>query len=73
MNRYELKDRASDKAFAKYTMLRIDIEQLEDDIKHNNTGPISVDELELVLNGTRIELQVWQYITELIEKSNKTQ
>ena len=45
MNRYELKDRASDKAFAKYTMLRIDIEQLEDDIKHNNTGPISLDEL----------------------------
>jgi hypothetical protein len=47
------------------------MEQLEDDIKTNNTGPISAEELELVLKGTRIELQVWQYITELIEKSNK--
>jgi len=71
INRYELQNRASDKAFAKSTMLKIDIEQLEDDIKTNNTGPISAEELELVLKGSRIELQVWQYITELIEKSNK--
>ena len=71
ISKYELQNRASDKAFAKSTMLKIDIEQLEDDIKFNNTGPISIQELELVLEGTKIELQVWQYITELIEKSNK--
>jgi hypothetical protein len=71
ISKYELQNRASDKAFAKSTMLKIDIEQLEDDIKFNNTGPISMQELELVLEGTKIELQVWRYITELIEKSNK--
>ena len=71
ISKYELRDRASDKAFAKITMLKIDLKHLEEDIKLNNTGPISMKELELVLEGTKVELQVWQYITELIEKSNK--
>ena len=71
ISKYELRDRASDKAFAKITMLKIDLKHLEEDIKLNNTGPISMKELDLVLEGTKVELQVWQYITELIEKSNK--
>ena len=71
ISEYELQNRASNKAFAKIAMLRIDIEQLEADIKNNNTGPISAEELELILNSNRIELQVLNYITELIEKSNK--
>ncbi len=71
ISRHELQDRASDKAFAKITMLKIDIKHLEEDIKLNNTGPIGMQELELLLKGTKIELQVWRYITELIEKSNK--
>ena len=71
ISEYELQNRASNKAFAKTAMLRIDIEQLESDIKNNNTGPISIEELDLILSGNRIELQVWNYITELIEKSNK--
>lgn len=71
ISEYELQNRASNKAFAKIAMLRIDIGQLESDIKNNNTGPIGIEELELLLKGSRIELQVWNYITELIEKSNK--
>jgi len=71
ISRCELQNRASDKAFAKITMLKIDLKHLEEDIKLNNTGPISMQELELLLKGTKIELQVWRYITELIEKSNK--
>jgi len=71
MTKYELQDRASDKAFAKVSMLKIEIEQISYDIKHKLTGPITMSELELLLSGTNKELQVWQYITELIEKSNK--
>ena len=71
MTKYELQDRASDKAFAKVSMLKIEIEQISYDIKHKLTGPITMNELELLLSGTNKELQVWQYITELIEKSNK--
>ncbi len=71
MTKYELHDRASNKAFAKISMLKIEIEQLSYDIKHKITGPITMSELELMLDVTKKELQVWQYITESIEKSNK--
>ena len=71
MTNTELQNRASDKAFAKITMLKIEAEQLNDDIKLGNTGPITMEELELMYEGTLLELQTWQYITELIEKSNK--
>ena len=71
MTKYELQDRASNKAFAKISMLKIEIDQLSYDIKHKLTGSITMNELELLLSGTEKELQVWQYITESIEKSNK--
>lgn len=71
MTKYEIQDRASNKAFAKISMLKIEIDQLSYDIKHKLTGPITMNELELLLSGTEKELQVWQYITESIEKSNK--
>lgn len=73
MTNTELQNRASDKAFAKITMLKIEAEQLNDDIKLGNTGPITMEELELMYKGTLIELQTWQYILELIEKSNKNE
>ena len=71
MTKYEIQDRASNKAFAKISMLKIEIDQLSYDIKHKLTGPITINELELLLSSTEKELQVWQYITESIEKSNK--
>lgn len=71
MTKYETQDRASNKAFAKISMLKIEIDQLSYDIKHKLTGPITMNELELLLSSTEKELQVWQYITESIEKSNK--
>ena len=71
MTKYELHDRAINKTFAKMSMLKIEIEQLSYDIKHKITGPITMSELELMLDVTKRELQVWQYITESIEKSNK--
>ena len=71
MNSYIIHERASDKAFAKITMLKIEAEQLNDDIKLGITGPITIEELELMYAGTLLELQTWRYIIELIEKSNK--
>lgn len=61
--------RAIDKAFAKMTMLGFDIERLRKDLKHGNTGGISLEELAQVLEGTKKELKVWQYIAETIEKN----
>jgi hypothetical protein len=36
-------------------------------------GDISLDQFMLIVEGNKTELKVWQYIAELIEKSNKTQ
>jgi hypothetical protein len=52
------------------TILGFDIERLKKDLKHGNTGGITTEELTQVLNGTKKELKVWQYIAETIEKNN---
>lgn len=64
-------DRASAKAFAKVTMLQMDIASLQNDVKWKKTGGVSLEEIEGVLDGTKIELDVWNYILSLIEKDNK--
>jgi hypothetical protein len=71
MTNTELQQRASDKAFAKMSMLLITIEQNIQDIRTGNYGGVTLDEMELVLKCNKVELKVWRYITELIEKSNK--
>ena len=73
MNKQELQQRASDKAFAKMSMLLITIEQNIQDIRTGNYGGVTLDEMELVLKCNKVELKVWRYITELIEKSNKNE
>ena len=67
MTKQELQQRASDKAFAKMSMLLITIEQNKQDIRTGNYGGITLDEMELVLKCNKIELKVWEYITKLIE------
>lgn len=67
MTKQELKQRSSDKAFAKMTMLLIDIEQNKEDIRSKNYGGVTLDEMNIVLNSNKIELKVWQYIAKLIE------
>jgi len=64
----DIKNRASDKAFAKVTILNLDIETYKLDLKNGNIGGITYEEAENVLEGYKKELQVWSYITELIEK-----
>jgi len=63
-------NQAINKAFAKITILGFDIERLKKDIRNGNTGGVSEDELMQVLDGTKKELTIWQYIAESIEKNN---
>ena len=67
MNKQELQQRASDKAFAKMSMLLITIEQNKQDIRTGNYGGVTLDEMGLVLKCNKVELKVWEYITKLIE------
>ena len=67
MNKQELQQRASDKAFAKMSMLLITIEQNKQDIRTGNYGGVTLSEMELVLKCNKVELKVWEYITKLIE------
>ncbi len=66
--------RASDKAFAKIEMLTLRIDRDKHDLKFGYYGgDISRDQFMLIVEGNKTELKVWQYIAELIEKSNKIQ
>ncbi len=67
MIKQELQQRASDKAFAKMSMLLLTIEQNKQDIRNKSYGGVTLDEMELVLKCNKIELKVWEYITKLIE------
>ena len=67
MIKQELQQRASDKAFAKMSMLLLTIEQNKQDIRTKSYGGVTLDEMELVLKCNKIELKVWEYITKLIE------
>jgi len=64
----DIKNRASNKAFAKVTILTLDIETYKEDLKTGKIGSVTYEEFEQVLEGYKKELQVWNYITELIEK-----
>jgi len=66
--------RASDKAFAKIEMLGFQIRRDVVDLECGYYGgDISREQFVLVAEGNKTELKVWQYIAELIEKSNKIQ
>lgn len=66
----ELNNRASNKAFAKITMLRMDIDKLKDDLRRQMYGGVTRHEVELCLEGTKKELDTWSYIYKLIETEN---
>ena len=67
-NLADIKNRGSNKAFAKVTILTLDIETYKEDLKTGKIGSVTYEEFEQVLEGYKKELQVWNYITELIEK-----
>ena len=63
----EIKNRAHDKAFATIFSLDNDISRLKQEIKDNATPFITVEQLEGVLNHTKKQRDVWDYIAKLIE------
>lgn len=73
MNEQELLERASNKAFSKLQMYKIDISRVKNDIKSGNLGHLTIDQTECLLRSYEIELKVWKFISELIEKSNKNE
>ena len=65
-------DRAVCKAFAKIEMLSFQIRRDAVDLECGYYGgDISREQFILIAEGNKTELKVWQYIAELIEKSNK--
>ena len=69
----QLFDRARDKAFAQIHHLQLSVRRTSNEIKLGLTGNLTEEQLENVLTSTKRELKVWQFISELIEKSNKNE
>ena len=63
----DVKNRAHDKAFATIYSLDNDISRLKQEIKDDASPFITVEQLEGVLNHTKKQRDVWDYIAKLIE------
>ena len=71
MTRQEIVERASDKAFARLTMLDIELSTYKQDLLAGFYGCITRRELVLLMEGTKKEIKIWNYITKLIETDEK--
>jgi hypothetical protein len=59
---------AINKAFAKVTMLGIEIDNNKVDLANGlYGGDITLEQFMLIVEGTKKELKIWEYIAELIE------
>ena len=67
MTNKDLKEYASNKAFSKLTTLDFEAQDLREDIRTGNVGPITEEELIRIYQGTKKEIQIWNYIAKLIE------
>ena len=67
----DIKNRAHDKAFATIYSLDNDISRLKQEIKEDISPFITVEQLEGVLNNTKRQREVWDYIASLIEKDHE--
>jgi hypothetical protein len=65
----DIHERASDKAFAKMEMLFFEIGSNKQELKSGSYGGITEEEMIMILEGNKIELKIWQYISKLIEKN----
>jgi len=70
MTKQDIHNRASDKAFAKMSMLTFEITDNKTSLMTGNYGgDITEQEMRMILDGNKVELKVWNYIAELIEKN----
>jgi hypothetical protein len=61
--------KASDRAFAKLTMLLLEKERIEQDLRKRNTGGLTLEEFKSLHKGHLQEIKIWNYIASLIEKN----
>ena len=71
MTELETKNRAHDKAFATLYTLDTDISRLNQEIKDDCTPFITVDQLTGVLDHTKKQKAIWNYIAKLIETDHE--
>ncbi len=70
ITKQDIHNRASDKAFAKLSMLTFEITDNKTSLMTGNYGgDITEQEMRMILDGNKVELKVWNYIAELIEKN----
>ena len=70
MTKQDIHNRASDKAFAKMSMLSFEITDNKTSLMTGNYGgDITEEEMRMILDSNKVELKVWNYIAELIEKN----
>jgi hypothetical protein len=70
MTKQDIHNRASDKAFAKMSMLTFEITDNKTSLMTGNYGgDITEEEMRMILDSNKVELKVWNYIAELIEKN----
>lgn len=67
----DIKNRAHDKAFATIHGLDNDISRLKQEIKDDQTLFITKEQLIGVLDHTKRQREVWNYIASLIEKDHE--
>lgn len=70
MSNSAIHSQASDKAFAKITILNFEIDSLKQDILKRAYGGLTEEQMLDLLDGTIRERKVWNYIAELIEINN---
>lgn len=66
-----IKERASDKAFARIKMYENEIKALQREVKDGGSGGITFEQLLGVVDHTEAERLIWIYIAGLIEKDNR--
>ncbi len=69
MNKIDIKERASAKAFANITSCNIDIRELKEELKlYGSKYPfITEEQNQRVLERLKTERKIWSYIAKLIE------
>jgi hypothetical protein len=73
MTKQDIKNSAFNKAWAQVEMTTIDIKRVKSEIRNNNIGFLTEEQIQGVLRLHEKDLKVWNFILELIEKSNKNE
>ena len=73
MTKQDIKNSAFNKAWARVEMTTIDIKRVKNEIRNNNIGFLTEEQIQGVLRLHEKDLKVWNFILELIEKSNKNE